>query len=193
MGMEQSRRGRGERVGGPGRGKPTGDREAEAEISLSVEVGRPRFIRVGEGDRLWEGDRQPVSTTLHEWEVERVGEETVEVVDERTGDRRAWDRSWVEQQLVAGAMSTNLGGVEWIRLREWSHPIRGSYLTVLAHADNGRTYVRRYRPTDDSGVVLELWTDDPETRWLSETGRATLDREVAAAVTDRGVAIRESS
>ncbi len=191
MEMEESRRESGERVGGPDGREASADRGGE--IVLQVEGGRPRFIRVAEGDLLWEGDRQPVPPTLREWAVERVDGRTVHVVDRRTGESRALDRVWVERQLAAGAMSTNLGDVECIRLREWPLPTGGTYLTVLAYADNGRTYVRRYRSVEGTSDTVELWTDDPETRWLSEAGRAALDRAVTRAIAATGLALRASA
>ncbi|WP_254536095.1 hypothetical protein [Halomarina litorea] len=187
--MEESRRKRGESVGGSApEGSATGE---ESEISLRSTAGRPWFVRVAEGDLLWEGDREPVQT-LRAWEVERVGGRRVDVVERRTGDRQTLDRRWVERQLATGAMSTNLGGVEWVRLREWPHPDGGTYLTALAHGDNGRTYLRRYRPVDDAGRVVELWTDDPAARWLTDAGRATLDHGVTTAIATTGATLREA-
>lgn len=189
MEMRETRQKRGEPVGGPSLERTTSDRP---EIYLQSTTGRPRFIRVAAGDLLWEGDREPVPTTLRTWVVDRVDETTVRAVDAESGEEQTWERAWVERRLSTGGMSTNLGGVEWVRLREWPHPTGGTYLTVLAHGDNGRTYVRRYRPVDDERRVVELWTDDPEARWLTEAGRATLDHEVATAIAATGVTLREA-
>lgn len=166
--------------------------ERGGEISLRSEGGRRRYVRVGEGDPLREGDREPISPTLREWRVERIGGTTVTLVDERTDERQTWTRSRIERRLATGAMSTTLGAVERTRVREWSRPAGRQYLTVLADGDDGRTYVRRYRSADREGRVLEPFTRDPGERWLTAAGRASLDEAVATALTAAGFVPPES-
>ncbi|MFC6726077.1 hypothetical protein ACFQE1_17245, partial [Halobium palmae] len=87
------------------------------EIFVDFPLPSPRYFRIRTGDHLVEGDVRRLtaaeleSPRLRNWEIVGITPDRVvglDRSDDGGGERTEWERSWVEEQLVRGGLSTDL-------------------------------------------------------------------------------------
>ncbi|MFC4360117.1 hypothetical protein ACFO0N_19380 [Halobium salinum] len=131
------------------------------EIYVDFALPSPRYFRVRRGDLLMEGDvrgrSRPEMESAHvrKWEVVEVTPDRVVGRTQNTDEREEWERSWVEEQLVRGRLSTDLSDFERVTVVESGDydpdvddtgDTSGSPSTVLValFGDDGKKYLRQY-------------------------------------------------
>lgn len=184
---------------------------APDELFLDLPITRPIYVRVGEGDRLQEGDVRArgsfelaeggdelASTTLRTWEVIEIGPETVTVRDLATDGREQWDREKLEHDLSTGVLSTNLTEFERVsvvRTGSWDDDGddeddgEPASVTVTAYGNDGRKFTRAYRLRDDGS--LEYRRQDHSIAEFDDTLRDRFERRVGEALVDDGYSVAE--
>ena len=134
------------------------------ELFLDVPASSPRYVRVGEGDTVQEGDvrsrneQELASSGLEKWTIEAIGTDTVIGTDQKSGDRREWDRRSLEKQLVTGGLSTNLTDFERVSVTQTDgqNDSEGdgpgeSTVTAVVYGNDGQKFTLTYRLADGDG------------------------------------------
>lgn len=134
------------------------------ELFLDVPASSPRYIRVGEGDTIQEGDvrsrkeQELASSGLKKWTVEAIGTDTVIGTDRETGERREWDRKSLEKQLVTGGLSTNLTDFERVSVTQTNGRTDpegdgpgDATVTAIVYGNDGQKFTLTYRFADGDG------------------------------------------
>lgn len=179
------------------------------EIYIELRTGSPRYIRMKEGDLLYEGDayrREQLgigTTTLDTWEVTEITPTRVRGRSVETDEEVEWVRGEVENGLATGRYSTNLTDFEWIsvyQVGQWddyqpdeegsgTRYVGRPYVSVVAYGDNGLKYGRRYRFVEPESNELYLWKEDKPRGGFPDEVAERLDQRVRRALETEGYTV----
>lgn len=182
------------------------------EIFIDFPLASPRYFRVRVGDVVTEGDIQSRSSSemdsvgVERWKVVEITPESVIAQNIESKEEVRWDRSWFEDRLARGTLSTNLTGFERITVVETesqdaddTHRGRSGgesadadqQLTVLVYSNNGKKYIQTYQIVDSGKRDTIQLTDQDETlTTLDEGQRAELDEIARRGLKQHGYVVR---
>lgn len=170
------------------------------EIFIDIPAASARYIRVKEGGTVREGDirsrteEELESPTLRKWTIETIGPETVIGTDQKTGERREWDREALERKLATGGLSTNLTDFERVDVtdRKADDSDERSVVAVV-YGNDGRKFTQTFRhvdgETDGDERQLEPKKADERIEEFEADLRERFDRAVELGLRNEGYAI----
>lgn len=168
------------------------------EIFVDVPAANARYIRVEEGETVQEGDvrsrsaEEVASESLRKWTIETIGPETVIGTDQKTGERREWEREALEQKLAIGGLSTELTGFERVNVSGKTDTSDQNSVTVAVYGNDSRKFSQTYHPISDSRDEdrrLELTEADNRVETFEASLRERFDHAVEFALRNEGYAI----
>ncbi|WP_440766210.1 hypothetical protein [Natronorubrum sp. DTA7] len=168
------------------------------EIFVDVPAANARYVRVEEGETVQEGDvrsrsaEEVASESLRKWTIETIGPETVIGTDQKTGERREWEREALEQKLAIGGLSTDLTGFERVNVSGETNTSDRNSVTVTVYGNDSRKFTQTYHPISDSGDEdrrLELTEADNRVKTFEASLRERFDHAIEFALRNEGYAI----